>query len=213
MSKTRLALALCASVFALPLHAADLGGRYAVAGTNPDGASYSGALSVTSDAGSWKFNWQSGGESSGVGVQVDEAVAVAVGGAQCAVVLYQVRPDGALAGIWAQPTGGVPGSEAAVPVERPAGLAGEYTTEGTNPNGSRYRGALTVAREDEHWRLSWRGATSYEGYGLERDGYLGVSWGSPECGVVLYRQGADGALDGIWKYYRTGIGSERARRE
>lgn len=89
-------------------------------------------------------------------------------------------------------------------------LIGSYRIEGRNPDGSGYRGALSVFREDGHWRFSWRTGTNVEGYGIEREGRVAVSWGAPTCGVVLYEIGPRGRLDGIWKYRGGGPRSEIA---
>lgn len=210
MPAMRIASPLSLLVFAASVSAADLPGEYAVDGRNPDGKPYKGVLTVEPRGDAWRFEWRAGTESSGIGVDIASKIAVAVGGDQCAIVLYRVQPDGSLQGVWTSPLGGAVGSETAT---RTAGtsLAGDYAVEGKNQNGSPYTGTLRIAQEGEHWRLSWTVGGPYEGYGIERDGYLGVSWGAATCGVVLYQRVADG-LDGDWKYYQTGVGQERAVR-
>jgi hypothetical protein len=195
-------------------NASGLAANYRIEGANPDGTPYGGTVQVAARGAAWQFTWRTGSESGGIAVASGDAVAVAVGGAQCAVVLYRVGADGALQGTWVPPEGGALGNETATPGrDKAAGLAGDYLVAGSNTNGTPYKGALGVFEEGEHWRLSWRTGTNYEGYGLLRDGWLGVSWGSPDCGVVLYTRTADGNLDGVWKYYRTQVGRERLVRE
>jgi hypothetical protein len=211
MKTLRSTAALCLLAISTCTVAADLSGAYTVEGSNPDGTPYRGTLQVAPAGDAWNFDWLSGANAThGIGVTLGPKIAVAVGGAACAVVLYRVERDGSLQGVWTVPQGGAVGSETATPTAG-GGLANQYTVEGRNQAGGAYRGTLRVAQEGEHWRLSWNVGTQYEGYGLERDGYVGVSWGSPDCGVVLYQQGRDG-WSGDWKYYRSAIGSERVAR-
>lgn len=193
--------------------AADLAGNYRVDGRNPNGTKYRGELRIRPAGDAYLLHWEAGGSSSGVGVRMGDMLAVAIGGAECAVVGYKIAGEGGLEGLWAGPQGGAVGSESAAPgVGTTRGLAGDYVVNGRNQDGGRYKGALSVFPEDDHWRFSWRTGSNYEGYGIEDRGRIAVSWGAPTCGVVLYQIRGNGNLDGIWKYRGTAAGSEIASR-
>lgn len=197
-----------------PLCAADLAGTYAVNGKNPNGTAYKGSLTISKAGNAWKVDWKTGSESSGMGVEMGDMLAVAVGGAECAPVAYRVSPEGGLTGVWTMPGGGMVGSERATPgVDTTQGLAGDYVVNGKNMlDGSAYKGGLSIFKESDHWRFSWRTGTNYEGYGIESDGRIAVSFGAATCGVVLYRIQPDGSLKGLWKYRGTAGGTEDAVR-
>jgi len=184
-----------------------------VVGSNPGGGPYKGSLSINTVGNVSRMTWQVGSTSTGLGVWLGDTLAVAVGGDECAVVGYEINPEGGLDGIWAAPGATAAGREQATPgVGTTRGLAGDYVINGTNPEGERYRGALSVFKEADHWRFSWRTGTNFEGYGIERNGRIAVAWGAATCGVVLYDVDANGNLDGIWKYRDTAEGTETARR-
>jgi hypothetical protein len=190
--------------------------RYGVEGDNPGGGGYRGTLTITTTGDIHRLVWETGSTSTGLGVRLGDALAVAVGGDECAVVAYRVNAEGGLEGVWATPkapaVGKQLGSETAVPgVGTTQGLAGDYVVSGSNPDGKPYKGGLTVFKEADHWRFSWRTLSNFEGYGIERSGRIAVAWGAPTCGVVLYRVDAKGNLDGLWKYLGGAIGAERAQ--
>ena len=199
---------------AAPMAAVNLTSQadYVVNGSNPGGAPYKGSLNIMSVGEIHRLTWQAGGTSTGLGVRIGSALAVAVGGDECAIVGYQINAEGGLEGTWATPkfpsAGKQVGSERAIPgVGTTQGLAGDYVVSGANPDGKPYKGGLSVFKEADHWRFSWRTGTNFEGYGIERDGYVAVAWGAPSCGVVLYREDAKGNLDGVWKYRGTAAGT------
>lgn len=208
----RLIAALLTTLTASSLFAADLSGSYAVNGNNPDGKGYKGTLAIAKAGAAYGLTWNSGGISKGVGVVVGDALAVAVGDG-CAIAGYQISAEGGLDGRWTGPQGGVVGSEKATPgVGTTRGLVGDYVVSGNNPDGKPYKGALIVTRTDDILRFSWRTGTNFEGYGVDKDGHVAVTWGPGACGVVLYRIDKGGSLDGIWRYPGTGIGTETATR-
>jgi hypothetical protein len=73
-------------------------GAYDANGSNPDGKPYKGTMSVAAEGHGYKFVWSNGAE--GFGVKQGSNVAVGIGGARCAFVSYQIKPDGTLDGIW-----------------------------------------------------------------------------------------------------------------
>ena len=186
---------------------------FSVVGSNPGGEPYKGSLTMSTVGAISRMTWQVGSTSSGLGVRFGDTLAVAVGGDECAVVGYRINAEGGLSGIWASPNDRVAGTEQATPgVGTTRGLAGDYVVNGSNPDGKPYRGALSIFKEVDHWRFSWRTGSNFEGYGIEKDGRIAVAWGAPSCGVVLYQVDANGNLDGIWKYRGTAEGIESARR-
>ncbi len=82
--------------------------------------------------------------------------------------------------------------------DRAADLAGDYDITGTNPNGSAYKGTLKIIKQDAVYQFVWKAGDDYNGVGVQRDNTVAVAFGGKGCGVVHYRIGADGALDGKW---------------
>lgn len=85
-------------------------------------------------------------------------------------------------------------------------IAGSYDAAGTNPNGTAYKAGLVVTPHDDVYQFTWTsGKNSYDGVGVMTDGEVAVSFtdgGSGKgCGVVLYKIGSDGSLDGKVGYW------------
>jgi hypothetical protein len=78
----------------------DLDGVYDISGTNPDGKSYSGTLTVIQSGEGYTFDWSAGTTLSGFGMKAGNYVAVGFGGAQCSFVGYDLESDGTLKGRW-----------------------------------------------------------------------------------------------------------------
>ncbi|HYE96351.1 MAG TPA: hypothetical protein VD962_09085 [Rubricoccaceae bacterium] len=81
----------------------DLGGTYAVTGTNPDntdGSPYEGTLTITPHGDVYELTWETGATSVGVGLRDGDMVAATYGGEDCGVVAYRSR-NGGLEGTWA----------------------------------------------------------------------------------------------------------------
>lgn len=75
-----------------------LAGNYDATGKNPDGSGYKATLAIEPAGSGYKFNWSN--DSSGFGVKRGSNVSVGIGGARCAFVAYEIKPDGMLDGIW-----------------------------------------------------------------------------------------------------------------
>ncbi len=76
-------------------------------------------------------------------------------------------------------------------------LTGVYRSDGTNPNGSRYRGMTTILAEGDRLRVTWWiGSEVYTGVGQFAGRMLVVNWGAKH--PVVYTFGARGVLDGEW---------------
>lgn len=82
---------------------------------------------------------------------------------------------------------------------------GIYRLRGSNPGSTEmsYGGTVTIEREGEAYRLTWRIGPSQtqEGVALFADDVLSVSYrdaGSGDAGVVQYRLTRPGFLEGRW---------------
>jgi hypothetical protein len=88
--------------FAASALAADVGGKYDVRGVNPDGSKYRGTarITITSNT-TCSIVWDVGQESSGICMR--NGIALAAGyvlGDKVGLVIYEIRDDGTLDGIW-----------------------------------------------------------------------------------------------------------------
>jgi hypothetical protein len=83
--------------------AQSIGGRYQVQGKNFDGSSYSGQadIVITSET-TCRIVWNTGGQiSRGICMRNDNAFSAAYQlGNKIGLVIYQVRPDGSMLGLW-----------------------------------------------------------------------------------------------------------------
>lgn len=77
---------------------AGLAGDYNVIGKNPNGSSYKADLSITPKAGGYQFVWSN--NTSGFGIKQGDTASVGIGGSRCGFVAYEIKPDGALDGVW-----------------------------------------------------------------------------------------------------------------
>jgi hypothetical protein len=76
-------------------------------------------------------------------------------------------------------------------------LAGVYRVEGTNPDGSKYRGMVAINQEKDQFDFTWWIAKDVlRGNGHFAGKMLGVNWG--DKAPVIYTFGDEGALDGEW---------------
>jgi hypothetical protein len=76
-------------------------------------------------------------------------------------------------------------------------LAGVYRVEGTNPNGSKYRGMVALAQDNDQFNFTWWiGKDVFRGTGHFAGKMLVVNWGDKT--PVIYTFGDEGVLDGEW---------------
>ena len=86
-------------------------------------------------------------------------------------------------------------------------LAGTYSITGTNEGGGgNYTGTMLVTNRDDVYQFSWdSGGRKYDGVGVQTDDNVAVAFADGDdgsgCGVVLYKIGADGTLDGRAGYW------------
>ena len=75
--------------------------------------------------------------------------------------------------------------------------AGSYRVQGTNPNGSPYRGTLTIERSGSLYLFQWKiGQDTFQGQGTLNGRMLTIDWGSPD--PIIYQVMNDGTLEGTW---------------
>ncbi|HVQ37655.1 MAG TPA: hypothetical protein VMS31_08980 [Pyrinomonadaceae bacterium] len=96
-------------------------------------------------------------------------------------------------------------------------IAGSYRVEGTNENGSPYRGELAVIKRGDVYQFRWNAGTQYDGVGVPNGNVVAVAFtpGSEGkgCGVVNYELVGDDTLDGKWGYWGVNeSGTEKAVR-
>ncbi|GAA6200096.1 hypothetical protein [Aquicoccus sp. SU-CL01552] len=76
-------------------------------------------------------------------------------------------------------------------------IAGNYRAEGRNPDGSAYRGVVTIREEGATVFMSWRvGNQSYDGTGTRNGDVIRVDWGSDY--PIVYLRMPSGQLHGTW---------------
>lgn len=101
--KRLLPAALLALAIATPAWAQSVGGHYSVAGTNLNGSAYSGEadIALTSET-TCTIKWKTGStESTGICMRNDNSFAAGyVLGDVVGLVIYKVKEDGSLDGLW-----------------------------------------------------------------------------------------------------------------
>jgi len=101
----------------------------------------------------------------------------------------------------------------------PKSIAGDYDASGTNVDGGgAYKANLTVTPRDDVYQFSWNSAgKAYDGVGVMTDNAVAVSYtdgaNGKGCGVVLYKIGPNGSLEGKSGYWGVNSAeSEKATR-
>ena len=93
-------------------------------------------------------------------------------------------------------------------------LTGIYTVAGKNPDGSNYNGTATIAgTAGGVCGITWTigSGQSSQAFCMRQGEVLGAAYViGDSIGLVIYRLGADGVLDGTWSIAgQEGIGEER----
>ena len=174
-----------------------LGGLYLVEGTNPNGSRYRGMVALTPAGDQYRFTWWIVRQVfSGVG-EFAGRMLVVNWGAKSPVIYTPDRNDG-LFGEWAD---GSATERLALYARAASGAIdapeGSYSVNGRNADGSRYSGAVNIARQGDRYRFNWQvGTASYQGVGALDGNVMIVNWGAQT--PVIYALGADGVLRGLW---------------
>lgn len=188
----------------------EIAGSYEANGTNPNGSPYRGTLEIIKRGEVFQFRWNAGQQYHGVGIQVGNVVAVSFtegnDGKGCGVVSYRIVDDSTLDGKWGYWGVDQSGTEKATR-SGGSGLAGEYNTAGTNPDGKQYKGTVSVVQKGTGYSFEWDNGST--GFGIERANNVSVGVGGAKCAFVAYEIKSDGTLDGVWG----GYGSEQTGTE
>lgn len=76
-------------------------------------------------------------------------------------------------------------------------IAGTYTAEGRNPDGSAYSGVVTISESGTAVHFFWKiGSSAYQGDGSRRQDVVTVDWGDQY--PVYYLVMPSGELHGTW---------------
>jgi hypothetical protein len=80
-------------------------------------------------------------------------------------------------------------------------LHSTYDAAGTNPDGSKYSGTVSIkVISDKTFTIHWKiGDETYDGFGMRNGDALAATYeldGKP--GLVIYKLGDGGALNGFW---------------
>jgi hypothetical protein len=174
-----------------------LGGVYVAEGKNPDGSRYRGMVALTPAGSQYRFTWWIGQQVfTGLGHFAGRMLVVNWG--QSKPVIYTFGQGDDLDGEWADgsateklvlysraETGRLPAPE------------GNYSVAGRNPDGTRYTGAVAIARQGSRYQVNWRvGTSAYRGTGTLDGNVLTVNWGAAT--PVVYSLAGNGTLKGLW---------------
>jgi hypothetical protein len=94
-------------------------------------------------------------------------------------------------------------------------FGGNYIVEGTNFDGSPYRGtAQIVVTTENTCRIVWNTGSTSEGICMRYGPAFSAAYSSGDVvGLVIYEVMADGSLNGIWTIAdQPGVGTEILRR-
>jgi hypothetical protein len=193
-----------------------LAGTYLVSGTSADGKTYQGEVVVTNRDDVYQMSWKLGAESyDGIAVRSGKTLAAAfttgTNGRGCGAIIYQRDADNSLDGKWGEWGVNSSGTEKAVPTGESSGAVRAFNLSGTNANGSRYRGRLTITDAGNNlYQLAWDTGSKFAGTGVRMGNYLAAGWGSKQCGFVIYEVKGD-TLEGRWGVPgSTMLGTEKA---
>ena len=82
-------------------------------------------------------------------------------------------------------------------MERSHSIAGSYTANGRNPDGSSYEGRVNITQQGDRVEFGWAiGNQTYSGKGTIEDRVVTVDWG--DATPVIYVVMPNGALHGTW---------------
>jgi hypothetical protein len=173
-----------------------IGGLYRNKGTDGAGEPYSGITAVLPRDDDVQMIWWLDNETvSGIGELDRHSLVVRWGEKYPAV--YSSPEEGVLAGEWDDGAGSET-LELFAPIEsEPAPVPeGRYRLEGLKPDGTAYRGTVSIIRKADSFALVWQaGGESHHGKGKRRGNLLQVrrADGVP----VIYALDSDGALRGL----------------
>jgi hypothetical protein len=92
-----------------------------------------------------------------------------------------------------------------------ADIGGEYAVNGTNFDGSRYRGTAEIAlTSDTTCNIVWQTGSTAQGICMRNGDSFAASYVMGDAiGLVIYRVNQDGSLEGLWTIAgQDGVGTE-----
>jgi hypothetical protein len=190
-----------------------LEGKYDISGVNPDGIAYTGTLVITpssteTDRGqAYQLTWTIGKNSvPGLGLLHDGILSVAAGTPGCLLVVYKFDKNG-LNGVWAGFNAKTFLPETVTPGSSSTMFSTKGSIHGTNPDGTKYTGTLTVDVFGivSAWKWNTSGKSIQPGVGLIESSDAGEGFVATEqlgtndkCTAVSYKVGTSDNLYGIW---------------
>lgn len=76
-------------------------------------------------------------------------------------------------------------------------VSGLYNIEGSNPNGTRYRGTVTVKKTGDTYIFNWKVGTAYSGKGKLEGDIMTANWGDKYPVIYKVEDGGN-RLVGKW---------------
>jgi uncharacterized caspase-like protein len=173
-----------------------LTGIYRDEGRNPDGSRYTGMLAINQNGDRFRFKWWIGSNTySGTGQLAGKMLVVNWG--DKTPVVYTFASGGRLDGDWADGSAKDTLNLFARASDDAASPGGRYRVNGRNPDGTPYRGVLTMTSQSNRYSLEWRvDSSTYKGTGTLDGNLLTVNWGGDT--PLVYALAADGTLKGLW---------------
>lgn len=200
-----------------------LSGKYQLSGSEQDGTSYTGSLTITPSASdqaripTFTLVWDVDGEQyTGFGILHDDVLSAVYGDDGCALLTYKFRADGGLIGVYANIVDHRFGTESVPAREKlsPHNFVGTVPVEGVSSDGA-YKANMTVAGSGLVYAISWDSADGPHGVSLFEGNSLSVEYKSDEseCELVSFTVRDNGTLTGIYADEQTaGLGTELAVR-
>ncbi len=188
----------------LPGTTSDPSGNYKIASaTDPDGAKYGGTVGISKIGDAYRVLWKTGGSSyEGIGVQVDDTLAVGwgSGNGRRGVVAYRIN-GGKLSGRWTMSD--MKGAVGTEELEGAPGLQGSYRiVRSTVPGASSgYSGTVNISSNGDTYIIEWRLASgeNYKGVGIRQGDVVAVGWGLGPGSVAVASYRPKGSmLQGVW---------------
>ncbi len=198
----------------------DYSGSYTITGTNPDGSTYAGKMTVVIYGDGYRVTqtFSDGTVYQGIGNDMGNYFTVAYqSGNVPTISIYKVTQPRALEGFWQDYNDQKEGQETAVLATGPdftapkVGISstrydytGVYTVNGTNPDGSTYSGVMAVSAYGDGYRVTqtFADGTVWRGVGNDIADYFAVSYQtSTGPSVQIYQRDRSNNLKGYWQNY------------
>ena len=197
----------------------DFSGGYTVSGVNPDGSRYAGAMDITAFGDGYRVTqtYADGTVYRGIGTDVGGPVLAVsfLSDGLPSVAIYQINSSTSLEGYWQNYGSIKEGQETAMlgrgslSTGRIIGSArydysGSYNIDGTESDGSKYAGRMTVSAFGDGYRVEFvSGRNIWRGIANDIGRYLAISYqaGSIPTISIFERTDNGSGLRGYWQDY------------